>query len=290
MNNLVGASSTDSVFDVQVIWDPTTNRFYYAADDVASSASNSVAFGFSKTASPTSAADFCKYSINFGATFPDFPKLGDSKFFEVIGTNLFNSQMSFLGSDLAAVSKPPAGTSCPAASTFKFKDVAPLKMSNGNPAFTPVHANEIDTNGTALAVARSGSLPGTQLSLFKVTKSSTGSPVIQTTGTSVSVPSYNVPANAPQSGSTNTIDTGDARMTQAVAGIDPARSSALAIWTQQTTLGGAGAQVRWYEINPATNAVLQKGTVTSGSLFEFNGAISPNRQVNGSTKGGAVQW
>jgi len=27
MNNFVGASSTDSVFDVQVIWDPTTNRF-----------------------------------------------------------------------------------------------------------------------------------------------------------------------------------------------------------------------------------------------------------------------
>jgi hypothetical protein len=34
INSLTGAAATDSVFDVQVIWDPTTSRFYYAADDV----------------------------------------------------------------------------------------------------------------------------------------------------------------------------------------------------------------------------------------------------------------
>ena len=66
INSLAGAASTDSVFDVQVIWDPTTSRFYYAADDVVSSSDNRVAFGFSKTASPSSAADFCKYTIGFG--------------------------------------------------------------------------------------------------------------------------------------------------------------------------------------------------------------------------------
>ena len=81
INSLAGAASTDSVFDVQVIWDPTTSRFYYAADDVVSSSDNRVAFGFSKTASPSSAADFCKYSIGFGSVFPDYPKLGDSQFF-----------------------------------------------------------------------------------------------------------------------------------------------------------------------------------------------------------------
>jgi hypothetical protein len=71
-----------------------------------------------------------------------------------------------------------------------------------------------------------------------------------------------------------------------VAGIDPSRKNALAIWTQQTVFGGAGAEVRWYEINPATRSLLQHGVVSSSSLYEFNGAISPNRQVNGSGKGG----
>jgi hypothetical protein len=287
INSLTGAASTDSVFDVQVIWDPTTRRFYYAADDVVSSRDNRVAFGFSTTASPSGAADWCKYSIGFGATFPDFPKLGDSRFFGLIGSNLFTSRGSFLGSDLLAISKPPAGTTCPAASSFKLDDAAPLMMNATTQAFTPAAANEIDRNGTGFAVARSGPLPATQLSLFKVTKdATTGNPVIQSTGTPVDVPSYTLPANAPQSGSINRIDTSDARPTQAVAAVDPAQGGRLAIWTQHTIDVGGRAAVRWYEIDPKTHGLLQSGTASSASLFEFNGAISPNRQVNGATKTG----
>jgi hypothetical protein len=287
INSLAGAAQTNSVFDVQVIWDPTTSRFYYAADDVVSSTDNRLAFGFSKTASPSSAADFCQYTIGFGRTFPDFPKLGDSQFFAEIGSNLFNRAGSFLGSDLLAISKPPSGTSCPAASTFKLDDTAPLMQNAATPAFTPVAANEIDTRATGFAVARSGPLPATQLSLFRVTRdSTTGNPVIQSTGTPVTVPSYNLPANAPQSGSVNKIDTSDARPTQAVAAVDPAHGGRFAIWTQHTINVGGRAAVRWYEIDPGTHGLLQSGTASSSSLFEFNGAISPNRQVNGSTRTG----
>jgi hypothetical protein len=287
INSLAGAASTDSVFDVQVIWDPTTSRFYYAADDVVSSTDNRLAFGFSTTASPSSAADFCKYTIGFGRTFPDFPKLGDSQFFATIGSNLFNRSGSFLGSDLLAISKPPAGTSCPAPSSFKLDDAAPLMMNATTPAFTPVAANELDTQATGFAVARSGPLPATQLSLFRVTRdSTTGNPVIQTTGTPVTVPSYTFPANAPQSGSINVIDTSDARPTQAVAAVDPGHGGRFAIWTQHTIDVGGRAAVRWYEIDPAAHGLLQSGTVSSSSLFQFNGAISPNRQVNGSTRSG----
>ena len=37
---------------------------------------------------------------------------------------------------------------------------------------------------------------------------------------------------------------------------------------------------------PAANSLLQSGTASNPSLFQFNGAISPNRQVNGATKTG----
>ena len=287
INSLAGAASTDSVFDVQVIWDPNSSRFYYAAADVVSNSNNGVAFGFSKTASPSGSADWCKYRIGFGAALPDFPKLGDSRFFAMIGSNLFNSRGSFLGSDLLAISKPPSGTTCPAASSLKLDDAAPLMMNATTRAFTPVAANEIDRNGTGFAVARSGPLPATQLSLFKVTRdSTTGNPVIQSTGTPVTVPSYTLPANAPQLGSVNRLDTADARPTQAVAAVDPAHSSRLAIWTQHTINVGGRAAVRWYEIDPAAHTLLQSGTASSASLFQFNGAISPNRQVNGTTQTG----
>ena len=287
INSLAGAASTDSVFDVQVIWDPTTSRFFYAADDVVSSSDNRVAFGFSKTASPSSAADFCKYSIGFGSVFPDYPKLGDSQFFAMIGSNLFSGSNSFLGSDLLAISKPPSGSSCPAGSTFKLDDAAPLLINATTQAFTPVPANEIDTRPTGFAVARPSPLPATQLSLFKVTRdATTGNPVIESTGTPVTVPKYMWPSNAPQMGSVNAIDTLDARNTQSVAGVDPGHGAKLAIWTQHTITVGGRAAVRWYEIDPTTHTLLQSGTVSNTSLFQFNGAISPNRQVNGTTKSG----
>jgi len=286
LRSLVGAGSQDNVFDPQIIWDPTTNRFYYAADNVVNKAHNLISFGFSKTATPTGAASFCKYFLDFGTNFPDYPKLGDSQPFLIMGSNVFDSGGSFAGSDLAAISKPPAGQTCPPFNSLKFDDAFPLRMSATNRAFTPVPANEIDTNATGWSVSRSGNLPSTKLGLFKITKAANGNPVIPTAATQMTVPSYTAPANTPQKGSVNRIDTNDSRPTQAVAAVDPGHGNKFALWTQQTTSGGAGAQVRWYEIDPAAHSLIQKGTVTSGSLFEFNGAISPNRRVNGATKQG----
>jgi len=277
LNSLVGAPSSVSVFDPQIMWDAQTNRFYFASDAVVSSSDNRVAFGFSKTATPTSAADWCKYNVGFNATFPDYPKLGDSKFFAIIGTNLFNSSGSFVGSDIQAISKPGGGSTCPAATSFKF---AHKTVSGG---FTPTPASEIDTNGTGWAVARTLGLPSTQLKLYQVTRSSTGNPVIGTTPTTVTVPSYTIPPSVPQKGTAFKIDSSDTRNTQAQAAIDPGHGSKFALWTQHTVKGGAGAEVRWYEINPATHSLIQSGKATSPSLYEFNGAIAPNRQVGGST-------
>lgn len=281
LHSLLGAPSGVDLFDPQIMWDAQTNRFYYAMDAVISDADNRVAFGFSKTATPTTAADWCgPYTINFGSTFADYPKLGDSQHFAIIGTNLFNSSGSFVGSHIEGISKPPAGSTCPAGSSFK----AGGKVVNGG--FTPTPASEIDTNPTGWAVARTLGLPGNKLQLYKVTRNATGNPVITAAPTSVTVPSYTVPPSAPQKGQARRIDTSDTRNTQAQAAVDPGRGGKFAIWTQHTVKGGAGAEVRWYEINPATHTLFQAGKVTSGALYEFNGAISPNRQVKGATKSG----
>lgn len=277
LNALVNASSGVDVFDPQIMWDAQTNRFYYAADAVVSDTNNRIAFGWSKTANPTSASDWCKYSVGFGSLFPDYPKLGDSKSFLIVGSNLFNGN-PFVGSDIMAISKPGAGSTCPAPPSLDDRVI--------NGGFTPTPANEIDTNATGWVVAIALTNPASSLKLYKVTRGSTGNPVIQTSPTNMTVPSYDVPPNAPQTGSINKLDTADGRNTQAVAAIDSGRGNQFALWTQHTVKGGAGAEVRWYEINPATHALIQSGKATNSSLFEFNGAISPNRQVNGSTKSG----
>ena len=252
-----------------------------------SSGGNLLNFGFSTTATPTlSLSSWCRYSVGFGSTVPDYPKLGDTKDFLLIGTNNFNASGSFTGSTIFWFTHPPSGTSCPAATTFKTGLTGNLKNANGTAAFTPVPANQTDSSSTGWAVARPASIPSagaTFLTLFKVTKSSTGTATIPTTGTSVPVTAYKVPASAPQPGTMFTLDTLDARPTQAVTGVDPKHGSVTALWTQHTVFGGAGAQVRWYEINPATHALIQHGTISSTSLYTFNGAISPDRRVNGST-------
>ena len=71
-----------------------------------------------------------------------------------------------------------------------------------------------------------------------------------------------------------------------MAAIDPGHGSKFALWTQHTVQGGAGAEVRWYEIDAGESSADPEGQGDQPSLFEFNGAIAPNRQVNGATKSG----
>jgi hypothetical protein len=292
LNAWWGQAASANSFDPQVIWDPSTVRFYYAGDTVVSSSDNRLSFGFSKTASPNNATtDWCHYQINYGSAFPDYPKLGDSSFFVTFGVNTFNTAGSFIGSDILAVGKPPAGTTCPDASTFAFG--AKQNLAN---TFTPVAVNQTDPSGNGYFIGRNLGLPSTLLRLWRVTRNATtGAPVFGATSTNLTVPNYTVPANAPQrsgfTGSTKTLDTLDARPTQAVSATDPSpagvNNAPGAIWTQHTTSrtasAGVGAEVRWYEIDPSPLSLVQSGKVTSTTTFNFNGAISPNRGRNGST-------
>jgi hypothetical protein len=272
-----------NVFDPQVIWDPTTNRFYYAGDAVFSASDNRLAFGFSKTAAPNNATtDWCHYQVAYGSEFPDYPKLGDSRHFTIIGVNVF-SPTAFLGSDILAIGKPPAGTTCPNASTFEFGIKQSLTVGS-TVQFTPVPANEIDTNGTGWVLTRPASLPASRLGLFKVTRNSTTGAPIFSAGSSITVPTYNVPPSAPQLDGNFDLDTLDARLTQGVAAVDPSKGRKLHFWTQHAVAGGAGSMERWYEINPASRTIARTGTVKHSSLYVFNGAISPDRKVNGATK------
>ena len=281
------ANEPNDLFDPQVIWDPGTKRFYYAMDDVASATDNRLAFGFSKSGSPSTggSADWCQYILNYGATFPDYPKLGDTKDFVTIGVNDFNTGGSFVGSDIAWISKPGAGTACPSPATFHAGAEQGLQTPGGGTALTPVGVNQTDTSATGYAVSVNTN-PSTKITLFKVTKNASGDAVIANPGTQVTVPSYSAPPNIPQQGTTNQLDSLDRRLTQAVSGIDPGHANKVGIWTQHTVSGGAGAQVRWYEIDPVGKTLLQSGKVTSASLYNFNGAISPNRAVNGTVKSG----
>jgi hypothetical protein len=288
LQSLVGAPAGNQVFDPQIIWDNSTSRFYYAADWVVNpNSDNRIAWGFSKTNAPTSAADWCHYYQGYQRTFPDFPKLGDTAGFIFVGVNKFDVFSKYVGSDVFAASKPPNGTitTCPPRSSLVRTIARNLKTPAGQDMFTPVPANQIDNSNTGFVIGRNKALPSTRLWQLQLGKNANGTPIIPLVASPIVVPAYSVPSNAPSPGFAQRIDTADARNTQAILSYDPTRgTSKFGLWTQHTVNGGAGARVRWYEINPVSRTLYQTGVVAPAGLFAFNASISSDRQVRGATK------
>lgn len=270
--------------DPQVVWDPSAQRFYYSVLDVNR---YGFAFGYSLVPNPQSAADFCHYILDYGygstLSLPDYPKMAVTKDFVLIGANIFFFSSTYTGSDVDWLYKPPT-SSCP--SSLGGGTFAKLKNADGSLTSTPVPAVNADPTATGWVVGTED--PGTGsssvLSAFKVTKQGDGTPALSAP-TTIGVPAFRVPGDAPQPGTSDTIDTLDSRLEHAVAGIDPTLgTNVTAIWTAHSVLGGAGAEERWYEINTSgTPSLAQSGKATSSSLYVFNGAISPDRANDGTT-------
>jgi hypothetical protein len=296
LTGLSGGLFGYNLSDPQVMWDSATGRFYYSVLYFDSFFfSTGLAVGWSKTSTPASAADFCQYAIEFGGELPDYPKLGDSGDFLLVGYNAFGSFAStYDGSSFIAVNKPAPGADCAPPSAFKVYTSGVLANADGNRASTPVPAVLVDDSTGAGYVVANADLTDADsypdgasfVSVYGVTTSGTdadGLPVPALTGpTSVPVPSYQLPANAPQQGSTFLLDTLDGRFEAAVAAVDPAHEGRVAVWTAHAVFGGPGAEERWYEIDPA-GTLLQSGAASSTSLFVWNGAVSPDRAGSGST-------
>jgi len=287
----ITAGSHACLTDPQIIWDPDRQQFFYSILDTCNETFD---LGFSKTANPTGggASQWCQYSaFQYGSQLPDFPKLGDSRDFIFIGSNVFtNAIFTYIydRSDVAWINKSDLSYNA-STDTCNYSGIRAGVFTGVTDAFgalasTPVPANNVeykDPNGYVVADPDASSQPNgvaTHLTLFTIGNDGSGNAALVSTKNVPLATGYSVPANAPQPGTKKKIDTSDGRLTQAVAAVDPVAGQ-MAIWTQHTVFGGAGAQVRWYEISAATGALLSSGTVSNGSLYAFNAAISPDRAV-----------
>ena len=296
-SKLAGASLTtltghSGESDPMVLWDPHTQRFYYNVLNVNNAKMD---WGYSKTANPTSIpGSFCSYETTFNystSSIPDYPKLGQTKDFLMIGVNFYAgaSSSQTTSSDILWVKKPQgtgAVTTCPSATSFGTGKITGLLNEDGTQAFTPTPAIQTDPSSTGYIMSMSDiECPpncgtGTKLTVFTLTPNGSNPSVPQISAPdSITVGSYTNPANAPQKNSVNTLDTLDGRITHAVSGFDPV-ANATTVWVAHAVLGGAGAQVRWYEIKPTplgSGTVVQSGSATSSSLYSFNAGISNDR-------------
>jgi hypothetical protein len=293
-------AQAEGFIDPQIQWDPQAQRWFYLAIGPFISPDNnySLAYGWSKTTDPTDLTNgWCRYVLPTTSEpnsliLDDYPKLGHSDAQLVFGTNMF--QGAYLGARVWAVPKPQLGvTTCPPAPVASW---FALRTPEGDCVGTPVPANTTDSAARAYVVAAdvpgfvgqsdcvaANSVPhpgatATQIVAWHV-GGPRGSPVLDQDG-NMDVPTYSVPQSAPQPGTTDTLDTSDSRLTQAVAHGDPDAGGAKAIWTQHTVDGPGGhSEVRWYELLPASLTVRQQGTIKSNDYI-FNAAISPTQSGN----------
>jgi hypothetical protein len=279
-----GAGAGSTVTDPQIQWDGQSGHWLYAALGVATGA-NMLIFGWSKTSDPSDLTNgWCRFGLPEGNLLDDYPKLGHDDNFISIGTNEYNDSTNlFLTANIFVIRKPAApDTSCSVNTVLYVADAAhPLHNADGSTSFTPVPANTADSSAFGYIVAAHSPVDGTGSSAPKIMvwhwALVGGAPALVSDG-DVVVPTFAIPAPVPQPGTSNTLDSLDARLTQAVAVNDPGAGGAKGIWTQHTVASPSGRSVvRWYEIlGGATPTLRQHGEVGSPTDFVFNGAVSPS--------------
>ena len=282
-----GAGAGLTVTDPQIQYDPQSGHWLYVALGVAQGA-NLLIFGWSKTSDPSDLTNgWCRFGTGRGNLLDDYPKLGHDNNFISIGTNVYDDtnapDYAFLTANIFVIRKPQAGdASCSVDTVLYVADAThPLHNADGSTAFTPVPANTVDSSSLGYIVAAHSPVDGVGSSAPKVMvwhwTSVGGTPSLVADG-DVTVPTFDIPAPVPQPGTSYTLDSLDARLTQAVAVNDQGAGGAKGIWTQHTVAGPGGRSVvRWYEILGGTPPTLrQHGDVGSPTDFVFNGAISPS--------------
>jgi virginiamycin B lyase len=272
--------------DPQVLWDPHTQRFYYLIWDWTSA---TFRWGFSKTDDPRTLDDasFCNYISGFGYSpfdAPDYPKLGQTKDFLLIGVNYFHNFVEWRGGNLLWIQKPRGSgevTDCPenVFPTGKFR----LVTQDGFLVDAPIPAQQIDPSHTGHVVGIPFTFTGDadNIAVFTVRRNKTTGRPILAPPRLLPVEPYGIPPYAEQCDEGKTLlDTLDGRLTRAVSAVDPSTGK-VAVWTAHSVPGGGGSEVRWYEITPQRGdpILTDFGVASDPSLYVWNGAISSDRTV-----------
>jgi hypothetical protein len=259
-NVLPGPTAGISVFDPWVIYDQLSDRFVLHA--LARRASDNLSLFLIAVSDDSSAiGNWCNFSLNARLNgnadtgfWADYTKVGNTTNAVVLSSNMFLGN-SFQYAKLRFLSKSTlyAGN-CPGQSWWDFWD---LRNADDTTAFTiqPSHSYILSPTSYGLNSYSGGS---DRLTLWSYTTPATIPPAPSLTRqATLSTGAYSVPPGAQQGGTTILVETGDARLLNAVY-----RGSGLwATHTVSCTWAGdprSRSCLRYYQILPSTNTVEQQ--------------------------------
>lgn len=259
--------TAQTIFDPRVVYDKKWNRWIIVAEAFPESSTvQRVFFAVSTTSDPT--GSFFIYSMdppeNPGDFF-DYPQLGMDQDALIFTANIFNLADVYVRSRVFGIAKADFYNGFGA--TFPYFNV-------GTPGTVAPPIVE-DNRANAYLVAASPAANNV-VRLFRATGMgrSNASVVLQS---SIPVPAFSVPPDARQPGSTNRLDTLDARFQNNSTQIG---NQLLNIHTINTS---GFPTPKWYQFNTSTNAV-----TTSGFVLETGDSDDFNPSVVGSRIGGTA--
>jgi hypothetical protein len=247
------------VSDPHLTFDSSTSHWIHCCIGQLSNGHYAIFIAVTVTSDPT--GNWFEYSIDTGptSTVPDYPQLGYNKKWVVITTNDFvNNLFNSVRIIVLNKSKLVTGT------------LGTVKTFFDNGIFGLSPAETLDPGqGTEYLLAdyngNSGKNGFVRISTITGT---VGSPVY-TAGSpfGVNQPWSETTVNEPQNGTKKFIDGGDTRMSRPIV-----RGGSL--WATQTVFLPANhpsrSAAQWWQINPATNAVVQFGRLDDGTgTFDF---------------------
>jgi hypothetical protein len=255
--------TAQTLFDPRVVYDSTWNRWIVTAEAFAESATVQRFFiGISTSADPTGSFFIYNLNVNFfgNNNFWDFPQLGIDQDAVLITANIFNGNTS-LGADFFAVAK--------------------ARLYNGLGFTVPIFTGLVGTLAPPIVRDQNASTfliaaPPSGTSLSKYTATNTSRAGIGLTGpVSITVPSYSVPPDAHQPGTTKLLDTSDSRF------VNASTQSGNDLWQTHTIALGSFPAPKFYRLNTSTNTVSQSGFYfASGTSDDFNASIAANDAGN----------
>lgn len=249
--------TTQTLFDPRCVYDSAEDRWIMSAEAFQESATVQRHFvAVSVTSDPLGSFHIYSGDVNIlnNSDFWDFPQLGvDSKAI-IITANIFRRGLIYKESWVVVADKSRLYNGLSARlKLFTRLDgtiAPPIVLDNNDKTFLVA--------ATSSGIIRKYTLtyPG-------------GVPTL--TSSNITVPAYSLPPNAKQSGTTETLDTSDARFVNASTQVGNS------LWQVHTINVNGLPKPKFYEFNTATNTVIQSGIISaSATSNDWNASIAAN--------------
>ncbi len=261
--------TAQTLFDPRVIYDETWDRWVITFEAFAESSTvQRIFIGVSTSANPLGA--FCVYNIDINTAndtnfFYDYPQLGQDQDAVLFSANIFSSTDTFRFAHVFAVAKARL-YNCLGFSV-------PLFLPSRITIQPPVVLDQ-NPNSYFITARPPGVVSATNLGKYTATNTANAFAMTFVGPTLITVPSYSIPPSADQPGTTDNLDTLEARFVNRSTQIGDS------LFQVHTIATGTFATPKWYEIDTegaGANTIKQSGFFFENSLSDdWNASIAAN--------------